>query len=139
EEDRPGPRAHRRRHLWLLRGNRGGHRHPAPARAADGHAHDRGAGAPRDEAEALRRIGTARRDIRRKASAMAPFFFGEFCSLPRFQPANIGLKGSAQMTTLAPGYAAATQPVASQTQITTDTLGLAAGAVRVRTSDGELA
>ena len=70
---------------------------------------------------------------------MAPFFFGEFCSLPRFQPANIGLKGSSQMTTLAPGYAAATQPVASQTQITTDTHGLAAGDVRVPTRDGELA
>ena len=43
------------------------------------------------------------------------------------------------MTTHAPGYAAATQPVASQTQITTDTQGLTAGEVRVRPGDGELA
>jgi carboxymethylenebutenolidase len=43
------------------------------------------------------------------------------------------------MTTLAPGYAAATQPVASQTQITTDTQGLTAGEVHVRPRDRELA
>ena len=42
------------------------------------------------------------------------------------------------MTTLAPGYAAATQPVASQTQITTDTQGLVAGDIRVRPRDVEL-
>ena len=41
------------------------------------------------------------------------------------------------MNTPATGYAAATQPVASQTQIATDTRGLEAGEVRVRARDGE--
>ena len=43
------------------------------------------------------------------------------------------------MTNLAAGYAAASQPVASQTQVATDTDGLTAGEVRVRARDGELA
>ena len=43
------------------------------------------------------------------------------------------------MTTLATGFAAAVQPVAAQTQITTDTQGLTAGEVKVRVQDGEMA
>ena len=43
------------------------------------------------------------------------------------------------MTTLATGFAAAVQPVAAQTQITTDTQGLAAGEVKVPVKDGEMA
>jgi len=43
------------------------------------------------------------------------------------------------MTNLAAGYAAASQPVASQTQVATDTNGLTAGDVRARARDGELA
>ena len=42
------------------------------------------------------------------------------------------------MTTLATGFAAAVQPVAAQTQITTDTKGLAAGEIRIRAKDGEV-
>jgi carboxymethylenebutenolidase len=43
------------------------------------------------------------------------------------------------MTTLATGYAAASQPVASQTRITTDANGLAAGHVRMRRGNEEIA
>jgi carboxymethylenebutenolidase len=43
------------------------------------------------------------------------------------------------MTTLGTGYAAAVQPVASQTRITTDAAGLAAGEVKVAVGDGEIA
>ena len=42
------------------------------------------------------------------------------------------------MTTLATGFAAAVQPVAAQTTITTDITGLSAGEVKVRTNDGEM-
>ncbi len=42
------------------------------------------------------------------------------------------------MTTLATGFAAAVQPVAAQTQITTDTKGLAAGEVKIAVKDGEM-
>jgi len=42
------------------------------------------------------------------------------------------------MTTLATGFAYAVQPVAAQTQITTDTHGLTAGEVKVPTGDGEM-
>ncbi len=42
------------------------------------------------------------------------------------------------MTTLATGFAAAVQPVAAQTQITTDARGLAAGEVKVAVKDGEM-
>ena len=69
QEDRPGARAHRRRQLRLLRGDRRAHRHPAPARAPHRHAHDRGAGASRAQAEALRRIAAFRRH--RPAAAVA--------------------------------------------------------------------
>jgi len=40
------------------------------------------------------------------------------------------------MTTLATGFAAAVQPVAAQTQITTDAKGLAAGEIRIPAKDG---
>jgi len=43
------------------------------------------------------------------------------------------------MTNLAAGYAAASQPIASQTQVTTDRAGLAAGDVLVSSRAGELA
>jgi carboxymethylenebutenolidase len=42
------------------------------------------------------------------------------------------------MTTLATGFAAAVQPVAAQTQVSTDTQGLTAGEVKVRVKDGEM-
>jgi carboxymethylenebutenolidase len=42
------------------------------------------------------------------------------------------------MTTLATGFAAAVQPVAAQTQVTTDTRGLTAGEVRIKARDGEM-
>jgi carboxymethylenebutenolidase len=43
------------------------------------------------------------------------------------------------MTTHPPGFAAAVQPVAGATRVATDAQGLAAGEVRVRVADGELA
>ena len=42
------------------------------------------------------------------------------------------------MTTLATGFAAAVQPVAAQTQVATDTSGLAAGEVKVKVKDGQM-
>jgi carboxymethylenebutenolidase len=42
------------------------------------------------------------------------------------------------MTTLATGFAAAVQPVAAQTQVSTDTHGLTAGEVKVKVPDGEM-
>ena len=42
------------------------------------------------------------------------------------------------MTALATGFAAAVQPVAAQTQVTTDTAGLESGAVGIPTRDGEI-
>jgi carboxymethylenebutenolidase len=42
------------------------------------------------------------------------------------------------MTTLATGFAAAVQPVAASTQITTDAKGLAAGEVKIPVKDGEM-
>ena len=42
------------------------------------------------------------------------------------------------MTTLATGFAAAVQPVAAQSQITTDTKGLSAGEFRLPVKDGEI-
>jgi carboxymethylenebutenolidase len=42
------------------------------------------------------------------------------------------------VTTLATGFAMAAQPVAAQTVITTDTGGLEAGEVKIKTSDGEI-
>jgi carboxymethylenebutenolidase len=42
------------------------------------------------------------------------------------------------VTTLATGFAASTEPVAAQTAITTDTSGLEAGEVKIKTADGEM-
>lgn len=42
------------------------------------------------------------------------------------------------VTTLATGFAAAVQPIAAQTTITTDTNGLVAGEVKIPVSDGEI-
>jgi len=42
------------------------------------------------------------------------------------------------MTTLATGFAAAVSPVSAQTQVTTDTNGLTAGEVKIKTKDGEM-
>ncbi|MBK7661057.1 MAG: dienelactone hydrolase family protein [Betaproteobacteria bacterium] len=42
------------------------------------------------------------------------------------------------MTTLATGFAAAVQPVAAQTQISTDTKGLAAGEIKFPVKDGDM-
>jgi carboxymethylenebutenolidase len=42
------------------------------------------------------------------------------------------------VTTLATGFALAAQPVAAQTMITTDTGGLEAGEIKMKTSDGEI-
>ena len=42
------------------------------------------------------------------------------------------------VTTLATGFAASVQPVMAQTVITTDTSGLEAGEVKIKTSDGEI-
>jgi carboxymethylenebutenolidase len=42
------------------------------------------------------------------------------------------------VTTLATGFAMAVQPVAAQTLITTDTAGLEAGEVKIKTADGEV-
>ena len=42
------------------------------------------------------------------------------------------------MTTLANGFAAAVQPVAASTQITTDTQGITAGEVTIPAKDGDM-
>ena len=39
------------------------------------------------------------------------------------------------MTTLTTGFAAAAEPIAAQTTVATDTTGLTAGEVRVKTAD----
>lgn len=45
---------------------------------------------------------------------------------------------SMMVTTLATGFAASVQPVMAQTTITTDTAGLEAGEVKIKTADGEI-
>jgi carboxymethylenebutenolidase len=55
-----------------------------------------------------------------------------------FQPRAGFSRREFVMTTLATGFAAAVQPVAAQAQITTDTSGLTAGEVKIRTADGEM-
>ena len=45
---------------------------------------------------------------------------------------------SMMVTTLATGFAASVQPVAAQTMITTDTNGLEAGEIKIKTADGEI-
>ena len=42
------------------------------------------------------------------------------------------------VTTLATGFALAVQPVAAQTQITTDSAGLEAGEIKIKVADGEI-
>lgn len=53
---------------------------------------------------------------------------------PRFEPS----RRDAVLTTLATGFALATQPVAADTTITTDTHGLTVGEVQVPTADGSI-
>ncbi len=55
-----------------------------------------------------------------------------------FEPRSGFTRREFVMTTLATGFAAAVQPVAAQTQITTDTKGLAAGEIRIPARDGEV-
>ncbi len=55
-----------------------------------------------------------------------------------FQPKAGFTRREFVMTTLATGFAAAVQPVAAQTQITTDSKGLTAGEVRIPVRDGEM-
>jgi carboxymethylenebutenolidase len=55
-----------------------------------------------------------------------------------FEPQTRFTRREFVMTTLATGFAAAVQPVAASTQITTDTKGLAAGDVKIPVKDGEM-
>ena len=55
-----------------------------------------------------------------------------------FEPKTHFTRREFVMTTLATGFAAAVQPVAASTQITTDAKGLAAGEVRIPVKDGEI-
>ena len=55
-----------------------------------------------------------------------------------FEPKTQFTRREFVMTTLASGFAAAVQPVAAQTQITTDTQGLDAGEVKIAVSDGQM-
>ena len=55
-----------------------------------------------------------------------------------FEPKTHFSRREFVMTTLATGFAAAVQPVAASTQITTDASGLAAGEVRIPVKDGEM-
>jgi carboxymethylenebutenolidase len=56
-----------------------------------------------------------------------------------FEPKNRFTRREFVMTTLATGFAAAVQPVAAQTQITTDTTGLVAGEVKIPAKGGDMA
>jgi carboxymethylenebutenolidase len=58
--------------------------------------------------------------------------------LVNFEPKTTFSRRDFVMTTLATGFAAAVQPVAAQTQVTTDTKGLTAGEVRIKVGDGEM-
>jgi carboxymethylenebutenolidase len=58
--------------------------------------------------------------------------------LVNFEPRTHFSRREFVMTTLATGFAAAVQPVAAQTQVTTDTQGLAAGEVKIKVADGEM-
>jgi carboxymethylenebutenolidase len=55
-----------------------------------------------------------------------------------FEPKTQYTRREFVMTTLATGFAAAVQPVAASTQITTDTQGLTAGEVKIAVRDGEI-
>jgi carboxymethylenebutenolidase len=54
------------------------------------------------------------------------------------QPKLDFTRRSMMVTTLATGFAASVQPVMAQTTITTDTAGLEAGEVKIKTADGEM-
>ena len=58
--------------------------------------------------------------------------------LANFEPKTHFSRRDFVMTTLATGFAAAVQPVAAQTTITTDTRGLTAGEVSVKVADGQM-
>ena len=55
-----------------------------------------------------------------------------------FEPKTRFTRREFVMTTLATGFAAAVQPVAASTQITTDSRGLTAGEVKIAAKDGEI-
>ncbi len=55
-----------------------------------------------------------------------------------FEPKTHFTRRDFVMTTLATGFAAAVQPVAASTQITTDSAGLSAGEVKIPVKDGEV-
>ena len=55
-----------------------------------------------------------------------------------FEPKTHFSRREFVMTTLATGFAAAVQPVAAQTQITTDIQGLEAGEVKIPVKDGQM-
>lgn len=55
-----------------------------------------------------------------------------------FEPKTHFTRRDFVMTTLATGFAAAVQPVAASTQVTTDTAGLTAGEVKIPVKDGEV-
>ena len=55
-----------------------------------------------------------------------------------FEPKTRFTRREFVMSTLATGFAAAVQPVAASTQITTDAKGLAAGEVKIAVQDGEI-
>jgi carboxymethylenebutenolidase len=55
-----------------------------------------------------------------------------------FEPKSHFTRREFVMTTLATGFAAAVQPVAASTQITTDARGLTAGEVKIAVKDGEV-
>ena len=55
-----------------------------------------------------------------------------------FEPKTQFTRRDFVMTTLATGFAAAVQPVAASTQVTTDTAGLTAGEVKIPVKDGEV-
>src|SRR5260370_59737 len=52
---------------------------------------------------------------------------------------NTSIPPKAPVPTLAPGFAAAVQPVAAQTRVVTDAQGLVAGEVRIPVRGGEMA
>lgn len=73
--------------------------------------------------------------IQPQRDAVAPDTQSQFDSL---LPATDYLRRGFIATAIGAGFALATQPVAAQTAITTDTQGLLAGAVRIPLPQGEL-
>jgi carboxymethylenebutenolidase len=68
-------------------------------------------------------------------SSLDPIQLDDFVN---FEPRSSFSRREFVMTTLATGFAAAVQPVAAQSQVTTDTGGLTAGEVKVKVADGEM-